>query len=392
MNRIYFDNAATTFPKPTSVADSVREFIAEIGMNIGRGSYKEAMSAAGIIYETRELLCSLFNFDKPLNTVFTMNITMSLNMLLKGLLKSGDHVIVSSMEHNAVMRPLTSLSVNGISFDRAECSKDGALNPSEVEKLIKPETKAVIMTHASNVCGTILPIEEIGIICKKHNLYLIADTAQTAGTLNIDFNKFGLSALAFTGHKGLLGPQGIGGFMITDELASEIVPLIEGGTGSLSDSEVQPDFLPDKFESGTINLPGIYGLNASLKYIKQTGTLNIYQKELYLTKRFIDGIMNIKGAELAGKKDTSGRTAVVSVNFPNCDNSEVSYILDRDFGVMTRVGLHCAPSAHKTLCTYPSGTVRFSFSHYNTADEVDHALSGINNIVCKRGCKKHLFL
>jgi selenocysteine lyase/cysteine desulfurase len=248
MQRVYLDNGATSFPKAPGVSDAVCNYINNVGGNVGRGTYESAYTAGRIVYETRELLSSLFNFDNPLNVAFTMNITQSLNMLIKGLLKPGDHVIVSSMEHNAIMRPIMNLHSNGIELDRIQCSREGILNPKELELAIKPNTKLIVMTHASNVSGTILPIEEVGSICKKHRIYFILDSAQSAGVLNVDFKKLNLSALAFTGHKGLLGPQGIGGFLVDEVLSKEIKPFVEGGTGSLSESECQPDYMPDKFE------------------------------------------------------------------------------------------------------------------------------------------------
>lgn len=381
MKKVYADNAATSYPKAPGVSDAVCNYIRYIGSNIGRGTYESSYSAGKTVYETRELLSELFNFKNPLNISFTMNITESLNMILKGFLKPGDHIIVTSMEHNAVMRPLSSLLNAGVKMDRANCSVNGTLNPADIEKLIKPETKMVVMTHASNVCGTILPALEVGKICKKNNLYFVLDTAQTAGILNIDFEKFNLSGLAFTGHKGLLGPQGVGGILLNTDFSNKISPLIEGGTGSMSESECQPDYMPDKFESGTLNIPGIYGLNASLKYIKGTGINNIYETEMNLTERFINGVLNIEGIKLAGLPHKEGRVAVVSLDFCKFDNSEVALKLDKDYGVMTRVGLHCAPSAHKTLKTFPKGTVRFSFSHFTTVDEIDYIISSINKIV-----------
>lgn len=377
MRKIYLDNAATSFPKAPGVSEAISDYILNVGSNVGRGTYESSYSAGQIVYETRELLCDTFNFYDPLKVVFTMNITQSLNMILKGLLKKGDHVIISSMEHNAVIRPLTTLTGIGVEFDRVQCDTEGKLNPEDVEKFIKPNTKLVVMTHASNVCGTILPIEEIGKICRKHNIYFIIDAAQSAGVLDVDFKKLNLSGLTFTGHKGLLGPQGIGGFIVDTQLANEISPFIEGGTGSLSESEVQPEYMPDKFESGTLNIPGIYGLNASLKYVKKTGIRTIHDIEMALTKRFLEGVSNIDSANLIGLKGIDGRTSVVSVDFPQFDNSEVAFMLDREFGIMTRVGLHCAPSAHKTLGTFPKGTVRFSFGQFNTNEDVDYAIESI---------------
>lgn len=381
MRSIYFDNAATTYPKAPNVSKAVCNYIDNIGANVGRGTYQSSYSAGQIVYETREMLCELFNFDNPMNVAFTMNITYAINIIIKGLLKPGDHVIVSELEHNAIMRPLTSQSKIGIEFDRIKCNESGTFNSNELKKLIKKNTRLVIMTHASNVSGAILPIEEIGKICRSNNLFFLLDSAQTAGVLNIDFKKFNLSGLAFTGHKGLLGPQGIGGFILDDAFANAINPIIEGGTGSFSESEAQPNYLPDKFECGTLNLPGIFGLNASLKYLKEIGIANIHKHEMKLTSYFIEKISDIPSIEIIGPKDITLRTSVVSINFKEMDNSMASFILDKDFGIMTRVGLHCAPSAHKSLKTFPIGTVRFSFGNFNTIEEIDYAIESILKIV-----------
>ncbi|MCT4618456.1 MAG: aminotransferase class V-fold PLP-dependent enzyme [Marinisporobacter sp.] len=377
MKEIYLDNGATSFPKAPEVAESMVNYLKTIGCNINRGAYTSSFEAENIVFETRELFCELFRFDKSENVVFTKNITESLNVLIKGVLRKNDHVIVSSMEHNAVMRPIHALEDAGITFSRVPCDELGQLNAEDIKQYITPNTKAVVMTHASNVCGTVLPLEEIGKICKKHGVYFIVDTAQTAGFLEIDYKKLGADAIAFTGHKGLLGPQGIGGFIINDALAEYMNPLIEGGTGSLSEYEKQPCYMPDKFEAGTMNIPGIYGLNTALKYILKTGIDAIREKELFLVKRFLEKLKNIPDIRIIGKKDIEGRTAVVSIDLPKYDNGQISYRLYKEFGIMTRCGLHCAPSAHKTLKTFPDGTVRFSFSHFNTEEEVDFTIDSI---------------
>ncbi|HSH36865.1 aminotransferase class V-fold PLP-dependent enzyme, partial [Schnuerera sp.] len=343
--------------------------------------YKGSFEAENIIFETRELICELFNYNKVENVIFTKNITESLNVLIKGLIKTGDHVIVSSMEHNAVTRPLNSLVKIGVEFTKVPCNKLGELNPEDLLEYIKPNTKAVVMTHASNVCGTILDLKRVGSICKENGLYFIIDTAQTAGFLDIDYKDIGADAIAFTGHKGLLGPQGIGGFIVNDDMVTVLDTFIEGGTGSLSDKEIQPEYMPDKFEAGTLNIPGVYGLNASLRYILKEKVKTIREKELLLVNHFIEEISNIQEVKTIGKKDLKDRTGVVSIDVPHMDNAEVSYNLYNDFGIMTRCGLHCAPSAHKTLGTFPKGTVRFSFSHFNTIEDVNYAVDAINKIV-----------
>lgn len=377
MNDIYFDNAATSFPKAPEVAEQVYHYLVNIGMNINRGLYENSLAAAHTVLETRELLCTLFHHSNPTSVIFTKNVTESLNVLIKGLLRPGDHVIVSTLEHNAVMRPLNSLLHKNISISRAFCNQKGYLTIDSVKKLLRPETKAIIMTHASNICGTILPLAEVGRLCKEENIFFIIDSAQTAGFLDLDFSELRANALAFTGHKGLLGPQGIGGFLVDKQLAQTLTTLIEGGTGSLSEQEVQPHYLPDKFEAGTLNIPGIYGLNAALKYLLQKGIKTIRETELALTERFLQNIKNIKGIDLIGPADTTDRTAIISLDFPGRDNAEIAYRLAKDFNIMTRCGLHCAPSAHKTLGTFPQGTVRFSFSHFNTKEEIDFTINAI---------------
>jgi len=388
MKVIYFDNACTSFPKPVPVAQAVYEFIKERGVNVNRGNYSLAYEAEDSVYETRRKLARLFHFPESKNVIFTANITMSLNMVLKGLLRPHDHVLVSSMEHNAVMRPLVQLQAGGVSFDRIPCTKTGELRFEETEALLKPNTRAIILTHASNVCGTILPLEKIGGLCRQHKLLFIVDSAQTAGSLPLDMIKEGIDVLCFTGHKGLLGPQGIGGFILKEEISQRLEPLISGGTGSLSHLETVPDFLPDRFEPGTLNLPGIAGLKAALEYIEKTGMEAIHTKEMQLTGQFLEGIKRLNRVRLIGKPGLEGRTSVVSLQIEAMDNAQAAFSLEQQFGILTRVGLHCAPSAHKTLGTYPEGTIRFSFGHLNTEEEVEAALSALRIICSQRAEKK----
>ncbi|MBG0764014.1 MAG: aminotransferase class V-fold PLP-dependent enzyme [Tissierellales bacterium] len=380
MNYVYLDNGATSFPKAPGVAQSISDYILNVGTNVNRGAYSASYQAENTLYETRELVCQLFNFNKPENVIFTKNITESLNILIKGLLRNGDHLVVSSMEHNAVMRPLNALG-DKIEYTKAKCNNLGDLDIKDFEKSFKPNTRAVVMTHASNVCGTILNLEKVGKICKDKGIFFIIDSAQSAGFLDIDFNKLNADAVGFTGHKSLLGPQGIGGFVISNSLVDKIDTFIEGGTGSLSDTEVQPDYMPDKFESGTLNIPGIYGLNASLKYLLKEGLNNVRDKELELLDKFIQGIYNIENIEIIGKKTLEKRTGILSLDFTNKDNGIISHQLSRDFGIMTRCGMHCAPSAHKTLGTFPRGTVRFGLSHFNTLEEIEYTLDSIYKIL-----------
>ena len=385
MKKVYLDQASTTYPKPECVAKAVYEYMTGNGSNINRGCYENAYDTEEVVLETRELLCELFDGPDCKNVVFTKNVTESLNIVLKGFLKPGDHVLVSSMEHNAVMRPIRQLEKNGVEFDRIPCTEQGELELQSMEVLLKPNTKAVVMMHASNVCGTILPFKEVGTFCKTHGLKFIADCAQTAGTMPISIKEMNIEVLCFTGHKGLYGPQGIGGFVLQEEMISEITPLLSGGTGSISHTEEIPEFMPDRFEPGTMNLPGIFGLNSALGWINEVGIENIYNKEKTLTGLFLRKIEKLdpKGEKikLVGKKTEEGRTAVISIQTPGRDVSEVAYLLDKNYGIMTRVGLHCAPSAHQTLGTYPTGTVRFSFGYFNTEEEVLFAVKALEEIL-----------
>ncbi|MBF1758804.1 MULTISPECIES: aminotransferase class V-fold PLP-dependent enzyme [Veillonella] len=381
MNYIYLDNASTTFPKAPNVASAMADYITNCGININRGSYSLAYDVEDIIYTTRQRLHTLFNGHDPSHVIFTQNVTMSLNMVIKGLLKAGDHVLVSSMEHNAVMRPLTQLLDKGITFDTIPCDSTGSIQMDSIEPLIRPNTVALIINHASNVCGTIQPLESIGPICKAHNLQFIVDAAQTAGVIPIDVKACHIDALCFTGHKGLLGPQGIGGIILTKEMAQNLTPLIAGGTGSFSHLETMPTHMPDTFEAGTLNLPGIMGLNEGLSYIESQGMENIHNHELALTQAFLEGLQSIDGINIVGKQNIQDRTAVVSITIDGMDPASIAYELESTYYIMTRVGLHCAPRAHQTLGTYPEGTVRFSFGYANTLKDVESALSALNTIV-----------
>lgn len=381
MKRVYLDNGSTSYPKAPGVSDAMKDFMDNVGTNVNRGGYEEAYEAEDAIIGTREMLCKLFHFNKMKNVIFTPNITYSLNYIIKGLLRPGDHVLVSSLEHNAMMRPLTQMQKLGVEFDRIPCDREGKLQVEAIEGMIRPNTKAVMMLHASNVCGTVMPLEEVGKICKAHGIYFIVDAAQTAGVLDIDMERMGIDCLAFTGHKSLLGPQGIGGFLVCDKMAHEMEPLFTGGTGSISDSEEQPDFLPDKFESGTMNIPAIYGLRRALQFLQETGIENIRAHELGLAEAFIREMDAIPGVRLAGTRDMTKRVAVVSLDFTGHDNAEVSFRLDSEYGISTRCGMHCAPNAHKTLDTYPQGTVRFTFGYRNTMEDVQYAVDAVKKII-----------
>ena len=392
MQRVYLDQAATSFPKAPGTAEAVFRYMTECGCNIGRGSYAGAYSAEELVYDTRVLLCRLLGgkntANDPKHVVFTQNITQSLNVLLKGLLRPGDHVLVSSMEHNAVMRPLRQLEKQGVHFDRVPCAVDGSMDPADLEEMIEPATKAVVMLHASNVCGTVLPVAQIGAVCHAHGIRFILDTAQTAGVLPVDMESTGADALAFTGHKGLLGPQGTGGFLISKEMSAELDPLISGGTGSISHTEEIPSFLPDRFEAGTLNLPGIAGLKASLSWLSEQPEDSILAHELKLTGFFLRELKPLEDKGLIrviGKQGTESRLGVVSIVPLHLDPAELAFSLEERYGIATRVGLHCAPAAHRTLGTFPGGTVRFSFCPFNTEEEILQAAQSVAELCRRKG-------
>lgn len=382
--RTYLDNASTTFPKPPCVTEAVCRYMTEMGTNVGRGEYASAFDTEDLVFDTRAALCALLGGADPSDVVFTRNVTEALNLVLKGFLRPGDHVIVSSMEHNAVMRPLTQLAAAGVTFSRAQCAPDGTLDATEVERLICPQTRAVVMTHASNVCGTVLPVREVGAICRAHGVPLVVDAAQTAGVVPISMEECGAAAICFTGHKGLLGPQGIGGCVLDPEFAAQLDALVAGGTGSSSDSEQMPYFMPDRLEAGTPNLPGIAGLGAGLAWLGERGIDTVRTHELALTRRLLDGLAPLAATgrvRLVGLPGTEGRTGVVSIQTPGHDLAQVAHDLDARYGIQTRVGLHCAPSAHKTLGTYPTGTIRFSLGWANTTEDVDLAITALGELL-----------
>ncbi|ACA54353.1 aminotransferase class V-fold PLP-dependent enzyme [Clostridium botulinum] len=380
--KVYLDNAATTYPKPEKVYSSILNYMKNVGASPGRGGYENALTGDRMVYKCRQSLINLFNFNKIENVVFTSNITASLNILIKSIVKDGWHVITSSMDHNSVIRPLVSLEKsNKIQLDILNCSEKGLINIEDFKNAIKDNTKLVVLSHASNIVGTIQPLETIGKICKEKGIYFIIDSAQTAGVLPLNFQNLNCNALAFTGHKALLGPQGIGGFIIDDELNNIATNFIEGGTGSLSESTLQPDFLPDKFESGTMNTPGIAGLLAGIEYINEEGLNAIKEREEYLSREFINGLLNIDSVKVYGPLDASLRTAAISINSSKIDNSELGFLLDSEFGIMVRTGLHCAPLAHKTIGSFPQGTLRFSFGAFNDIKDINYALYALNSIL-----------
>lgn len=375
---IYFDNAATSFPKPECVYKAVDKCMREYCANPGRSGHKLSLEAGRIILEARELLSEMINVKKSDNVMFSLNATDALNTAIKGLLNSGDHVITTSMEHNSVLRPLKALEKQGVENTIIQCDKKGELSLEELTKAIKPNTKVVISTHASNVIGTKMPIKEIGLLSHSKGLIYIVDSAQTAGVYNIDVEDMQIDILTFTGHKGLMGPQGVGGFYIRDGIP--LRQMREGGTGSMSESLIHPEIFPDKFESGTPNTPGIAGLAAGLSFIKEKGIENIRKHEETIAKYFIRKISEVQEIMFYGSAEEESRVPVVSLNIKGKTSAEVSFILDRDYDIATRPGLHCAPMAHKTIGTFDQGTVRFSFGYFNTINEVDRAIEALKSI------------
>lgn len=374
---VYLDNAATSYPKAPGVASAMADYVEKVGATINRSSYASAQEAGLMTLSLRERLCRLFNHPDPTHAVLTPGATAGLNMVIKGLLLPGDHCLVSSMEHNAVMRPLVQLEREGVAFERIPCDAQGCLRLEALPGMIKLNTRLVVMAHGSNVCGTVQDAEAVGKICRERSVPFALDAAQTAGHIEVDFERFGLSALVVPGHKGLLGPQGIGALLLDADFARRLTPLVAGGTGSASDSEELPGWMPDRFESGTPNMPGVYGWEAALGWLENTGIETLENHEKTLSKRFLEGIYGLKNVKLYGATVPEGRTGVFSVGFLNCDNAEAAWRLEREFGILTRCGLHCAPSAHKTLGSFPEGSVRFSTGWANTEADIDAALSAI---------------
>ena len=375
---IYLDNAATTYPKPKSVYQGVMRAMTEYGANPGRGSHAMAIEGARVIYETRELMAQLFNLDDPMNVIFTFNATDGLNQGIKGVLKSGDHVITTTMEHNSVLRPIKELEKYGVENTIIQCSSDGRVSVADIEAAVKSNTRMVVTTHVSNLTGTIMPIEEIGQMCKRKNILYLVDGSQSAGVLEIDMKKYNIDLLAVPGHKGLLGPQGTGALLINCD--AEIKQLKEGGTGSESSSMIQPNFYPDKLEAGTHNLPGIAGLNAGLKYILNKGTKSIYSHEKILLDLFIKEMKKNGKIKIYGPEDINYRIGVVPINIEDIDSSEVAYKLDTEYGIAVRPGLHCAPLAHKTIGTEKIGAVRFGVGPFNDKSDILAAVKALNEI------------
>ena len=376
---IYLDNAATSFPKPKEVATAVYDFMVNNGTSSGRGSYKKAMQSDYIVYECRKLIGKLFNFDNPKKVVFTSNVTDSLNIAMRGILKENDHVITSSLEHNAVWRCLKTLERDiNIKIDTVECSKDGITNPQDIKKYIKKDTALIVFTQASNVLGTIQPIREIGAIAREHNIPFLVDSAQSAGAMKIDVKEENIDILAFTGHKSLLGPMGTGGLIINTDI--DIKPLKAGGTGGDSAYEYQPDYYPNHLETGTSNVSGIAGLREAIKFLNKEGIENIHNKEKELTKYALEKLETVKDIEIYGPKDCEKMLSVISFNIKYKRPEDVGSILDQKYDIMLRAGLHCAPTAHSVIGTKERGTLRIGLGYFNEKEDIDKLVEALNNL------------
>ncbi len=378
---IYLDNAATSFPKPESVYQAIDQFNRNVGANPGRSGYATAREAAKIVSETRALLAQLFNVSEPNQIVFTLNATEALNLGLKGLLQPGDHVITSVTDHNSVLRPLRSLAnQKQVAVTRVECDGTGSINPDDIRAAWRSNTRLVCMTHASNVTGTIHDVSAISAITHENSALFMLDAAQSAGYVPIDVQKMQIDLLAFTGHKGLLGPQGTGGLYIKPGIEALIPPLREGGTGSHSSSDQQPDKLPDRFEGGTLNTPGLAGLGAGVRFVLETGLELVQAHERTLVEQLLDRLTAIPGIKTYGLPPGLNRTAVVSFTLEGWPPLNLAHLLAGSFDIATRSGLHCAPLIHRYLGTAETGTIRVSPGYFNTADDVDVLCNALEQI------------
>ncbi len=383
MKTVYLDNAATSFPKPKATLSAMSHFQQRVGANPGRSGYGRAIDAGRIIYEAREALARLFNIDDPLQIALTKNSTEALNIGILGALQSGDHVITSSMEHNSVMRPLRFLEGRGVALSVIPCSPRGELDPQDIQRALRKNTKMVVLTHASNVTGTIMPIEVVGSLLRERgDVIFCVDAAQTAGAWPVDVQKMGIDLLAFTGHKSLFGPQGTGGLYIRKGLEKRIAPLMMGGTGSHSEFEDQPNFMPDQYESGTPNTIGFAGLGAGVTFVLEQTVEAIRTKEKSLTSNFLDQLKALSDQVMIyGSGDISRQTAVISFNVKNITSSDAAVYFEENFGILCRPGLHCAPSAHRTVGTFPRGAIRFSFGFFNTKQDVETACEAVYKLL-----------
>ncbi|MGQ9693186.1 MAG: aminotransferase class V-fold PLP-dependent enzyme [Thermodesulfobacteriota bacterium] len=375
---IYLDHAATSFPKPPSVYQAIMDVLRRVGGSPGRSDHRAAREASQIVQETREKIARLFAIPQTEQVIFTHNATEAINLGLKGLLSSKDHVLISSMEHNSVVRPLRRLEEIGVKFSIVPCSREGYLDPAALKKGLQPKTKLIVLTHASNVTGTIFPIEEIGHFARSRGIFFMVDAAQTAGLLPIDVQKMKIDLLACPGHKSLYGPQGTGFLYVSPEI--DLKPLLEGGTGTNSESDRQPKDLPFSLESGTLNTPGIAGLGAGISFIMKEGLEKIWRQESQLTKRLLKGLQKISGLKIYGSFKAEERVPVISFNLNSIHPGHLAYLLDEIYNIGVRAGLHCAPHAHRSLGTFPYGAVRVSLGLFNKIKEVEALLKALRDI------------
>lgn len=379
---IYMDNAATSFPKPSLMLDSMVEAINSYCANPGRSGHAAAMRSAKEVYKTRRIAAELFNIGRAEQVIFTKNCTEAINIALKGVLKCGDHVITTSMEHNSVIRPLKSLVNQGVETTVVRCDRKGMLDCDDLKKAIKRNTRLIVMSAASNVTGTKMPLVEVGRIALRHGILFMVDGAQGAGHMNIDVDEMNIDILALPGHKGLLGPQGTGLLYVKEGLALE--PLMEGGTGTASKKLEQPHVIPEGYEAGTINVPGIIGLGASLEIIKKIGVPAISLHERKLTERLQNGLMSISGVEIYGPEDVRDKAPVVAMNIKGMDSEAVASLLDEEYGIATRAGFHCSGLAHETIGTATTGCVRITPGFYTQQKEIDAVIEAITEIASNK--------
>jgi cysteine desulfurase / selenocysteine lyase len=375
----YLDNAATSWPKPDTVYQAVGRFMREVGATPGRGGHRREEEAAMIADQARAAVAELFHAPDPASVAFTMNATQAINMALKGLLQPGDHVITSSIEHNAMWRPLKALEQRGVAVSAVSCASDGTLAPAGVEEAIRPETRLIAMLHASNVLGTILPVAEIGKLAQKHGIAFLVDAAQTAGAYPVDMQAMNIDLLAFPGHKGLFGPHGTGGLIVRPGLRLET--WVEGGSGTESAPESMPEALPLRLEAGTQNAAGIAGLLAGVRFVLDQGVEQIRQHEMDLTALLLDQLGGVPGMNVLGPADLLQRTAVIAVTVDDFVPDQLALVLDQVFDIATRAGLHCAPQAHLTAGTLESGALRFSPGYFNAPEEICEAAEALLSIL-----------
>ena len=378
---IYLDHAATSWPKPEVVSETMVRFLRDVGANPGRSGHRLANAAERVRFDAREAIAELFGARDPLRVVFTLNGTTALNLVIRGLLPPGAHVITTGMEHNAVMRPLREVEQRGVAVSVVPCGPDGLLDPAAIDEYFQPETRLVVANHASNVCGAILPIQALGAAARDRGVPFLVDAAQTTGCVPIDLAADHVDLLAFTGHKCLLGPTGTGGLVIGEEFdVTPLPPLVAGGTGSRSEHEIQPDFLPDRYEAGTPNIVGLAGLVAGVRTVLDQGVGAMQRQMREVTQPLLDGLTSIPGVQVFGPGDVTRQTAVVSFVIAGQSPSQTAAALDERFGILCRPGLHCAPAAHRTLETVPEGTVRFSPGPFITAKEIEVAVRAVREL------------